>query len=337
MTTTDIQRRIGPFRVFPIGLGCMGLNFAYGTAPPVEQAERVLLAALDGGVTLFDTAAAYANGENERIVGRVLEPHRQRVVLATKGGITVKETPQGKRNAMDGRPESVRHDVEQSLARLKTDVIDLYYLHRLDKTVPIEDSVGALSRLVEQGKLRALGLSEVSADTLRRAHAVYPIAALQSEYSMWTRNPEIAVLKACRELGTTFVAFSPVGRGFFTDAPPDPTALPLGDTRRTVPRFAPEHRGTNNLLRDRVKAIALREQLTLPQLALAWLLTRAEHVVPIPGTTKVANLQENLKAANHRFSDAVMLEINDIVNPQTVSGNRYSEQSNADVDTESFD
>lgn len=334
MNTPNIQRKLGPFNVFPLGLGCMGLSHAYGIAPPVEQSERLLLAAVDAGVTLFDSAAAYGNGSNEELLGRVLAPHRQRLVLATKGGIRVVNTAEGARTVTDGRPEALRRDVEQSLLRLKTNVIDLYYLHRMDKNVPIEDSVGEMGRMVVEGKLRAIGLSEVSAPTLQRAHAVHPIAALQSEYSMWTRNPEIAVLETCRQLGTTFVAFAPVGRGFFTEAPPDPQSLPEGDTRRSIPRFDQTNWNTNETLRLRVKALAEREQLSLQQLALAWLLTRAEHVVPIPGTTKVANLHNNLGAASIRLSSVVMQEIDSIVNLQTVSGNRYSDHAQATVDTE---
>ena len=208
------ERSIGPFRASAIGLGCMNLSHAYGNPPPVEEAERLLLGALDEGVTLIDTAALYGFGGNETLVGRVLKPHRDEIVLCSKGGMAGVQFPDGMKRVIDGRPEAIRRNCEESLRRLQTEVIDLYYLHRWDKQVPIEDSVGEMSRLLTEGKVRALGLSEVSAATLRRAHAVHPIAAVQTEYSLWTRNPEIAVLEACRALGTAFVAFSPVARGF---------------------------------------------------------------------------------------------------------------------------
>ena len=224
-------RTLGPFQVAEIGLGCMNLSHAYGTPPSEADAERLLLAALDAGVTLFDTAALYGFGANETLVGRVLKPHRQRIVLCSKGGMTGQPAsgagPGGAlQRVIDGKPASIRRDCEASLQRLGTDVIDVYYLHRWDKSVPIEDSVGAMSRLVEQGKVRALGLSEVSAATLKRAHAVHPIAALQTEYSLWTRNPEIAVLAACRDIGAAFVAFSPLARAFLTGTLHDVAALP---------------------------------------------------------------------------------------------------------------
>ena len=216
MNQSLAQRQLGPFQVSPIGLGCMNLSHAYGAPVSREQGERVLLAALDAGVTHFDTAALYGFGANESLVGRVLSQHRSRFTLASKCGMTgvdLKGDGQ-KLRVIDGRPETIKATCEEALKRLNTDVIDLYYLHRWDKQVPIEDSVGALSELVREGKIRAIGLSEVSASTLKRAHAVHPIAALQTEYSLWTRNPEIAVLDASKELGVSFVAFSPVARGF---------------------------------------------------------------------------------------------------------------------------
>jgi aryl-alcohol dehydrogenase-like predicted oxidoreductase len=238
-------RKIGPFQVSAIGLGCMSLSYAYGVPPPVEVAERVLLAALDAGVTMFDTAALYGYGVNEELVGRVLKPHRQRITLASKGGMAGVTFPDGVKRVIDGRPEAIRLNCEDSLRRLQTDVIDLYYLHRWDKKVPIEESVGAMSDLVRAGKVRTLGLSEVSAVTLRKAHAVHPIAALQTEYSLWTRNPEVAVLQACRELGTAFVAFSPVARAFLTGKLLDATTLDTNDIRRGMPRFAPANYAAN--------------------------------------------------------------------------------------------
>ena len=225
------QRSIGALTVSRIGLGCMNLSHAYGVPPPQEQAQRVLLAALDAGVTLIDTAALYGFGANEKLLGEVLKAHRQRFTLASKGGMAGVATADGVKRVIDGRPEAIRRDCENSLRNLQTDVIDLYYLHRWDKRVPIEDSVGAMSDLVQAGKVRTLGLSEVSAITLQRAHAVHPISAVQTEYSLWSRNAEIAVLKACLDIGAAFVAFSPLARGFLCDAPLDLAALDGKDIR----------------------------------------------------------------------------------------------------------
>ncbi|HYD76062.1 aldo/keto reductase [Ramlibacter sp.] len=330
-------RQLGPFNVSAIGLGCMNLSHAYGTPPSAEQGERVLLAALDAGVTLFDTAALYGFGANETLVGRVLKPHRQRLTLASKGGMAGVAGEDGVvRRVIDGRPEAIRRNCEDSLRRLQTDVIDLWYLHRWDKKVPIEESVGAMSRLVEQGKVRTLGLSEVSAATLRKAHAVHPIAALQTEYSLWTRNPEIAVLDACRELGVTFVAFSPVGRGFLCDAVHDVDALDAKDIRRAMPRFAPEHHARNLRLLPGYKALAREAGCTPAQLALAWLLHKGKDIIPIPGTTSVEHLHEDLGAADLKLDAGLVARLEAQINQQTVSGNRYSTQSRAEVDTEEF-
>ncbi len=272
------NRQLGPFTVSAIGLGCMNLSHAYGTAPSAEQGERVLLAALDAGVTLFDTAALYGFGANETLVGRVMKPHRRKFTLASKGGLAGVQSEDGMKRVIDGRPEAIRRNCEDSLRRLQTDVIDLYYLHRWDKKVPIEDSVGAMSDLVRAGKVRALGLSEVSAATLRKAHCVHPIAAVQTEYSLWTRNPEIAVLQACRELGASFVAFSPVARGFLCDALHDAGTLNAKDIRKTMPRFAPDTYVVNLKLLAPYKTLAREAGCTPAQLALAWLLHKAPHI-----------------------------------------------------------
>ncbi|HEY1227614.1 MAG TPA: aldo/keto reductase [Ramlibacter sp.] len=330
-------RTIGPFTVTAIGLGCMNLSHAYGTPPSAEQGERLLLAALDAGVTLFDTAALYGFGANETLVGRVLKPHRQRFTLASKGGMAGVRGDDGMlRRVIDGRPETIRRDCEDSLRRLQTDVIDLYYLHRWDKKVPIEDSVGAMSRLVEQGKVRTLGLSEVSAATLRKAHAVHPISAVQTEYSLWTRNPEIAVLDACRDIGAAFVAFSPVARAFLCDALHDVTALEAKDIRRTMPRFDPEHYARNLQLLPGYKALAAEAGCTPAQLAIAWLLHKAPHIVPIPGTTNPAHLREDLAAADVRLDTGLVARLEAHINQQTVSGHRYGAQARSEVDTEEF-
>ena len=329
-------RQLGPFKVTALGLGCMNLSHAYGTPPPPEQAERVLLAALDAGVTLIDTAALYGFGANETLVGRVLKPHRRRFTLASKGGLAGVQSEDGMKRVIDGRPEAIRRNCEDSLRRLQTDVIDLYYLHRWDKKVPVEESVGAIGDLVRAGKVQAVGLSEVSAVTLRKAHAVHPISAVQTEYSLWTRNPEIAVLDACRELGAAFVAFSPVARGFLCDALHDVSTLDAKDIRRAMPRFSPESYAANLKLLPPYKALAREAGCTPAQLALAWLLHKAPHIIPIPGTTNLAHLREDLEAAQVRLLPDLIARLEGLINQETVSGPRYSAQSAVEVDTENF-
>jgi aryl-alcohol dehydrogenase-like predicted oxidoreductase len=240
------------------------------------------------------------------------------------------------RRVIDGRPETIRRNCEDSLRRLQADVIDLYYLHRWDKKVPIEESVGAMARLVEEGKVRTLGLSEVSAATIRKAHAVHPITAVQNEYSLWTRNPEIASLQACREMGIAFVAFSPVGRGFLADAVHDVATLEAKDIRRTMPRFDADNQARNLKLLPAYKALAQEAGCTPAQLALAWLLHKAPHIIAIPGTTRVDHLEEDLAAADVKLTPALIGKVGALVNQQTGAGNRYSEQANREVDTETF-
>jgi len=330
-------RRIGPFTVSAIGLGCMNLSHAYATPPTAEAAEALLLQALDAGVTLFDTAALYGFGANETLVGRVLKPHRHKFTLCSKGGLAGVQFDDGVKRVIDGRPQAIRRNCEDSLRRLQTDVIDLYYLHRWHKAVPIEESVGEMARLVQEGKVRALGLSEVSATTLRRAHAEHPIAAVQTEYSLWTRNPEIAVLDACRDIGAAFVAFSPVARGYLTNKPPDVATLGDKDIRRAMPRFQPEHWPANLALQARAQALAHEAGATLAQLALAWVLSRGPHVLAIPGTTRAQHLKENLAAADLALLPdlpALLARLDALVSPLTVSGDRYSAQANLEVDTE---
>jgi aryl-alcohol dehydrogenase-like predicted oxidoreductase len=330
-------RTIGPFTVTAIGLGCMNLSHAYGVPPPAEQGEKVLRAALDAGVTLFDTAALYGFGKNEELVGRVLKPHRRQLTLCSKGGLAgVPDADGVLKRVIDGRPETLRRNCEDSLRRLQTDVIDLYYLHRWDKKVPIEESVGAMSRLVEEGKVRTLGLSEVSAPTIRKAHAVHPITAVQNEYSLWTRNAEIAALDTCRELGIAFVAFSPVARGFLCDAVPDVAGFDAKDIRRTMPRFDAANHARNLKLLPPYRALAREAGCTPAQLALAWLLHKAPHIVPIPGTTSVDHLREDLAAADVRLAPELIGRLDALINEKTVAGNRYSEQANREVDTEVF-
>ena len=332
------QRRIGPFTVSAIGLGCMNLSHAYGAPPPVADAERLLLQALDAGVTLFDTAALYGFGANETLVGRVLKPHRQRITLCSKGGMSGQPVGQGGalQRVIDGRPAAIRRDVEASLQRLGTDVIDLYYLHRWHKAVPIEESVGEMARLQAEGKVRALGLSEVSADTLRRAHAVAPISAVQSEYSLWSRNAEIAVLDACRQIEAAYVAFSPVARAYLTGTLRDVTAFDAKDIRRAMPRFAPATYAANLALLEPYAAIAQQAGCSQAQLALAWLLAKGEHIVPIPGTVNPAHLAENLGAAAVQLSPPVMAQLDALFRPQAIHGPRYNAQNQAEIDTEDF-
>ena len=330
-------RKIGPFEVSSIGLGCMNLSHAYGVPPSAEEGERVLQAALDAGETLFDTAALYGFGANEELVGRVLKPHRQLITLCSKGGMAGVTGEDGVvRRVIDGRPETLRRNCEDSLRRLGTDVIDLYALHRWDKKVPVEDSIGALSRLVEEGKVRALGLSEVSAATVRRAHAVHPIAAVQTEYSLWTRNAEIAVLAACREIGAAFVAFSPLARAFLTGTLKEVGSLDAKDIRRPMPRFSPENYARNLELLPPFEALAREAGCTPGQLALAWLLHQGPDIVPIPGTTSVSHLLENLAAADLALDASVLARAGALINQETVTGDRYAAQSSQEVDTEVF-
>ncbi|OYD55181.1 aldo/keto reductase [Thauera propionica] len=329
------QRKLGPFQVGAIGLGCMNLSHAYGVPPSPEVGEAVLLRALELGVTHFDTAALYGFGANETLVGRVLGKHRSRYTLASKCGMTGVD---GKR-VIDGRPATIKRTCEEALQRLQTDVIDLYYLHRWDKVVPIEDSMGAMADLVREGKIRSIGLSEVSADTLRRAHAVHPVAALQTEYSLWTRNPEIAVLDACRELGVSFVAFSPVARGFLAGALTDPAqvaAFEAKDIRRAMPRFQSAHFAANLRLLDGYLGLAREAGCTPAQLALAWLLAKGTDILPIPGTTSLAHLEENLKAADIALAPDLVARLEALINARTVSGPRYPAATQVEIDTEEF-
>ncbi|OPF61968.1 aldo/keto reductase [Hydrogenophaga sp. H7] len=330
------QRQLGSFKVSAIGLGCMNICHAYGAPVNEQQAERVLLAALDAGVTHFDTAALYGFGASETLVGKYLSKHRSKFTLASKCGMQGVPNEQGvKVRVIDGRPETIKATCEDALRRLQTDVIDLYYLHRWDKKVPIEDSVGALADLVREGKIRSIGLSEVSAPTLRKAHAVHPIAALQTEYSLWSRNPEIAVLQACRELGVSFVAFSPVARGFLC-GPMDVNAFDAKDIRRSMPRFSPENYAKNQALLPAYSAIAAEAGCTPSQLAIAWLLQQGDDILPIPGTTSVDHLMDDIGAADVTLSADVIARLNALINQHTVHGDRYNAQANSEVDTETF-
>lgn len=313
----------------------MNLSHAYSTPPPREMAETVVRTALDRGVTHFDSAALYGFGANEELLAPVLKPHRARITIASKGGMFRNDA--GMRT-IDGRPEVLTRMCDESLRRLQTDVIDLYYLHRFDPKVPIEDSIGALAELVNQGKIRAIGVSEVSAATLRRAHAVHPISAVQSEYSLWTRNPEIAVLDACRELGVGFVAFSPLARGFLCGELRDPAAeLEPKDIRRAMPRFDRENYPRNLQLLEGYSALAREAGCTRAQLALAWLLAKAPFIVPIPGTRHPSHLLENTDAAGITLAPAIVARLDALINQQTVHGPRYNQATQQEIDTENFD
>jgi len=326
-------REIAGVNVPAVGLGCMNLSHAYGAPPPKEQAERVLQKALDIGITHFDSAALYGFGRNEELVGPFLKRHRDRIFLVSKCGLRGVD---GKR-VIDGRPGMLQKDIEASLSRLQTDVIDLYYLHRWDKKTPIEESIDFLARLVAEGKVRAIGLSEVSANTLRRAHAVHPIAAVQSEYSLWSRNVEIAVVDACRQIGAAFVAFSPLARGFLTSTDVDPPSFAEKDIRRGMPRFQDPNFERNLALLVRFRELAALTGATPAQVALAWVLQQAPHIHVVPGTTSTEHLEEDFGALEVTLSDAVLQALDELINEETVSGPRYAAPTQAEIDTEEFD
>ena len=326
------MRRICNTEVPAVGLGCMNLSHAYGTPPDRQATSDLLHEAFDLGVRHFDTAALYGFGRNETLVGAALKPFRSEIHLASKCGMTGVD---GKR-VIDGRPETLLKTLDESLQRLQTDHLDLYYLHRWDKRVPIEESVGALSRMVADGKIGAIGLSEVGANTLYKAHAVHPIAAVQTEYSLWTRNAEIAVLEVCKEVGATFVAFSPVARGFLAGAVDDPALFAETDIRRNMPRFQEPNFSKNRQWLSDFSAIAREANCTMAQLSLVWLLSRGEHVLPIPGTTSITHLQENLEATRLDIDETILDRVGELINPASVSGARYPVETQVEIDTEGF-
>ena len=333
MSTRLSTRQLGPYQVSAIGLGCMNLSHAYGIPPSEEDANRLLQEAFDLGITHFDSAALYGLGHNETLLGKTfLKKFRQQITLISKGGVGPAE---GKR-VIDSRPESLRRDVEGSLQRLQTDVIDLYYLHRWDKKVPIEDVIGTLGDFVKEGKVRAIGMSEISAQTLRKGHATFPIAALQTEYSMWSRNPEIALLQTCRELGISFVAFSPLARGFFSQSILAVDQFVEKDIRRGMPRFQLENFEKNIPFYDALKQVANKLHCTLPQLALSWVLHQGNDVLVIPGTANLSHLRENIAADQIQLSAQNLQEINEILQSIPVIGNRYNAVSQSEVDTEQY-
>jgi len=332
-TPPQITRRtLGGRTVNPVGLGCMSLSWAYGDRPSDGDGIALLHRAIEIGYDHFDTARLYGLGHNETVVGQALKGKRDKVYLASKMGIFAS----GEKRGIDCHPNTIRAELEKSLTLLQTDHIDLYYMHRRDFTVPIEESVGAMADLVKEGKIGGIGLSEMSADTLRRAASVHPIAAMQTEYSPWTRQAEIAVLEACRALGTTFVAFSPVARGVLANGVRDPQALQEGDIRKTMPRMIGENWLRNLALVDAFNAIGAREGVTPAQLSLAWVLAKGEHIVAIPGTGKMAHLEENIARWDWTIPAAVTAEIDALINQQTVAGHRYSAAMLSAIDTEDF-
>jgi aryl-alcohol dehydrogenase-like predicted oxidoreductase len=319
------KRNLGKsnLEVSAIGLGCMGMSFGYGPAGDEQQMISVIRAAVDLGVTFFDTAEVYGPFTNEVLVGKALSPIRDRVVIATKFGF--KLDANGKQAGLNSRPEHVKEVAEASLKRLNMETIDLFYQHRVDPTVPIEDVAGAVKDLIQEGKVRHFGLSEAGVQVIRRAHAIQPVAALQSEYSLWWREPEAEIIPTLEELGIGFVPFSPLGKGFLTGKIDEKTAFDSTDFRNTVPRFAPEARKANRALVDVLEAIAQRKKATPAQLALAWVLAQKPWMVPIPGTTKLHRLEENVAGASIELSDEDLREIEDATSEIPVQGARYSE------------
>jgi aryl-alcohol dehydrogenase-like predicted oxidoreductase len=320
------KRKLGRsnLEVSALGYGCMGLEAVYGPATDRQEGIRIIHAAVERGVTFFDTAEAYGPFTNEELVGEALAPFRDRVVIATKFGFDI--APDGQRSGgLNSRPEHIRQVADASLKRLKTDVIDLFYQHRVDPNVPIEDVAGAVKELIDEGKVKHFGLSEAGAKTIRRAHAVQPVTAVQSEYSLWTRDPEPEVLPACEELGIGFVAWGPLGQGFLTGKIDTTTSIDSSDFRAASPRFTPEARKANFAVVDLLKEIAARKSATPAQIAIAWLLARKPWIVPIPGTTKLHRLEENIAAAGVELTADDLRDIETAASKINVHGARLPE------------
>jgi len=310
--------------VSALGLGCMGMSFAYGPPRDKQEMIRLLRAAVERGITFFDTAEAYGPFTNEELVGEALAPFRGQVVIATKFGFKI--GPNGEQLGQDSRPEHIKQVAEASLKRLQVDAIDLFYQHRVDTEVPIEDVAGAVKDLIQEGKVKHFGLSEAGARTIRRAHAVQPVTALQSEYSLWWRRPEADVFPTLEELGIGFVPFSPLGKGFLTGTINENTTFDITDFRNIVPRFTPEARKANQALVDLLGKIAERKKATPAQIALAWLLAQKPWIVPIPGTTKLSRLEENIGAVAVELTPGDLREIDSAASLITVQGARYPEE-----------
>ena len=321
------KRKLGKsnLEVSALGLGCMGMSFGFG--PPVDKKEGIALirAAVERGITFFDTAEVYGPYTNEELVGEALAPFRDQVVIATKFGFRPASNGEARWSVLDSRPEHIKEVAEASLKRLKTDVIDLFYQHRVDPNVPIEDTAGAVKDLIQQGKVKHFGLSEAGVQTIRRAHAVQPVTALQSEYSLWFREPEKEVISTLEELGIGFVPFSPLGKGFLTGKISEDTQFDKTDFRNIVPRFTPENRKANEAFVDLLRKIAERKKATPAQIALAWLLAQKPWIVPIPGTTKLARLDENLGAVSVNLTPNDLREIDTASASIKVQGARYPE------------
>jgi aryl-alcohol dehydrogenase-like predicted oxidoreductase len=317
---------LGTLEVSALGLGCMGMSYAYGTAPDKREMISLLRAAVERGVTFFDTAEVYGPFTNEELVGEALAPVRDQVVIATKFGFKRSPEEPSKWSEVDSRPEHIKEVADASLKRLKLDTIDLFYQHRVDPDVPIEDVAGTVKELIQQGKVKHFGLSEAGVQTVRRAHVVQPVTALQSEYSLWYRRPEEEILPALEELGIGFVPFSPLGRGFLTGKIDENTTFASNDFRNAVPRFTPEARKANQALVDLLARVAKQKNATPAQIALAWLLAQKPWIVPIPGTTKLHRLEENLGAAEIELTDDDLREIEDAAANIPVHGARYPEQ-----------
>ena len=322
------KRKLGKrnLEVSAMGLGCMGMTFSYGPAPDKQEMIALLRAAVDRGVTFFDTAEVYGPFNNEELVGEALAPFRGQVVIATKFGFKLDPNGGPKWIGLDSRPERIREVAEGSLRRLKVDAIDLFYQHRVDPDVPIEDVAGAVKDLIQQGKVKHFGLSEAGVQTIRRAHAVQPLTAVQSEYSLWWRRPEAEVLPTLEELGIGFVPYSPLGKGFLAGKIDENTSFDSTDFRSTLPRFTPEARKANQALVDLLGAIGKRKNATPAQIALAWLLAQKPWIVPIPGTTKLHRLEENIGAAAIELTPDDLREIDHVASQITVQGARYPEQ-----------
>ncbi len=321
------KRKLGNngLEVSALGFGCMGLSFGLGPATEKQEAIKVIRTAVESGVTFFDTAEVYGPLVNEELVGEALEPYKGQVVIATKFGWKANPDDGGKWNALDSRPEHIKEVAEASLKRLRVDALDLFYQHRVDLEIPIEDVAGAVKDLISEGKVKYFGLSEAGAKTIRRAHAVQPVAALQSEYSLWWREPEEEILPTLEELGIGFVPFSPLGKGFLTGAINESTTFATNDFRNSVPRFNPEARKANQRVVDILGSIADQHQATRAQIALAWLLAQKPWIVPIPGTTKLHRLEENLGSVNVELSANDLKEIDAAFSSVEVQGERYPE------------